>query len=33
LFRTLNSKFDVLCPNQSTSDNRLKRVVLGGHPE
>jgi hypothetical protein len=29
LFRTLNSKFDVLCPNQSTWDNRLKGVLEG----
>jgi hypothetical protein len=28
LLRTLNSKFDVLCPNQSSCDNRLK----GGSP-
>jgi hypothetical protein len=33
LFRTLNSKFDVLCPNQFPCDNRLNRVALGGHPE
>jgi hypothetical protein len=29
----LNSKFDVLCPNQTTCDNRLNGVALGGHPE
>jgi hypothetical protein len=29
----LNSKFDVLCPNQSSCGNRLKGVALGGHPE
>jgi hypothetical protein len=33
LLRTLNSKFDVLCPNQSSCDNGLKGVALGGHPE
>ncbi len=33
LLRTLNSKFDVLCPNQSSCDNRLNGVALGGHPE
>jgi hypothetical protein len=31
--RTLNSKFDVLCPIQPSCDNRLKGVALGGHPE
>jgi hypothetical protein len=29
----LNSKFDVLCSNQSTCNNRLNGVALGGHPE
>jgi hypothetical protein len=33
LLRTLNSKFDVLCPNKSSCDNRVKGVALGGHPE
>jgi hypothetical protein len=33
LIRTLNSKFDVLCPIQSSCDNRLKGVALGGLPE
>jgi hypothetical protein len=33
LLRTLDSKFDVLCPNKSSCDNRVKGVALGGHPE
>jgi hypothetical protein len=33
LFRTLNFKFDVLCPKPRTWDNRLNGVALSGHPE
>jgi hypothetical protein len=33
LIRTLNSKFDVLCPIQTSCDNRLKGVALSGHPK
>jgi hypothetical protein len=33
LFRTLNSKFEILYSNQSTCDRRLNGVALGEHPE